>query len=127
MAIDMAIPELPRDCGKRLIAHYIHQTAIDEPHRVCISRPLTSEPHDGFEDITFSQLDKAIDVASNWVEKHAGIGENFDCIAYIGPHDLRYILLMIAAIKTGHKVCPPLHTSLRTDLLVIAFCAIATE
>ncbi|CCD55192.1 similar to NRPS-like enzyme [Botrytis cinerea T4] len=107
MAIDMAIPELPRDCGKRLIAHYIHQTAIDEPHRVCISRPLTSEPHDGFEDITFSQLDKAIDVASNWVEKHAGIGEDFDCIAYIGPHDLRYILLMIAAIKTGHKLFVP--------------------
>ncbi|KAF7951992.1 uncharacterized protein EAE97_001489 [Botrytis byssoidea] len=107
MAIEIAISELPRDCGKRLIAHYIHQTAIDEPHRVCISSPLTSEPRDGFEDITFSHLDKAIDVASNWVESNAGIGTDFDCIAYIGPHDLRYILLIIAAIKTGHKLFVP--------------------
>ncbi|KAF7898165.1 hypothetical protein EAF00_004611 [Botryotinia globosa] len=107
MAIDIAISELPRNCGKRLIAHYIHQSAIDEPHRVCISSPLTSEPRDGFEEITFSHLDKAIDIASNWVEKNAGIGTDFDFIAYIGPHDLRYILLMIAAIKTGHKLFVP--------------------
>ncbi|KAB8295043.1 hypothetical protein EYC80_006986 [Monilinia laxa] len=42
-------------------------------------------------------------VASFWIEEKLGTGENFQCIAYIGPHDLRYILLTIAAIKTGHK------------------------
>ncbi|QSZ36628.1 hypothetical protein DSL72_006509 [Monilinia vaccinii-corymbosi] len=107
MAKGIATSEIPSDCGKRLMPHYIHQTAIDEPHRVCISTPLTSEPRDGFEDITFSQLDKAIDVASVWVEEQLGIGKNFPCIAYIGPHDLRYILLTMAAIKTGHKLFAP--------------------
>jgi hypothetical protein len=75
-----------------------------------MSIPLTSKPRDGFEDITFHQLDKAIDVASVWVEDQFGIGKDFECMAYIGPQDIRYILLMIAAIKTGHKVCyPPLY------------------
>ncbi|KAJ8067330.1 hypothetical protein OCU04_004683 [Sclerotinia nivalis] len=107
MAINPETSEVPPDCGKRLAAHYIHQVAIDDPHRVCISIPLTSEPRDGFEDITFCQLDKAIDVASVWVEKQIGIGKDYESIAYIGPHDLRYIVLMIAAIKTGHKLFVP--------------------
>ncbi|THV50449.1 hypothetical protein BGAL_0150g00130 [Botrytis galanthina] len=119
MAIDPAISELPRDCGKRLIAHYIHQTAIDEPHRVCISRPLTSEPRDGFEDITFSQLDKAIDVASNWVENNAGIGTDFDCIAYIGPHDLRCEKFLFAKDSPiSRKIVNDIQT--KVDLQTIA-------
>ncbi|APA11657.1 hypothetical protein sscle_08g064270 [Sclerotinia sclerotiorum 1980 UF-70] len=107
MAINPETSEVPSDCGKRLAAHYIHQVAIDDPHRICISIPLTFEPRDGFEDITFCQLDKAIDVASIWVEEKIGIGKDYESIAYIGPHDLRYILLMIAAIKTGHKLFVP--------------------
>ncbi|KAF7861579.1 hypothetical protein EAF04_008141 [Stromatinia cepivora] len=107
MAIDPETSEVSPDCGKRLVAHYIHQFAIDDPNRICISIPLTSEPRDGFEDITFCQLDKAIDVASIWVEKQIGIGKDYESIAYVGPHDLRYIVLMIAAIKTGHKLFVP--------------------
>ncbi|KAI9641883.1 hypothetical protein NHQ30_009750 [Ciborinia camelliae] len=90
MAIDIATSEVPPDCGKRLIAHYIHQVAIDEPHRVCISIPMSSNPRDGFEDITFCQFDKAIDVASVWVEEQLGIGKDFK-----------------SAIKTGHKLFVP--------------------
>ncbi|TGO60194.1 hypothetical protein BOTNAR_0149g00190 [Botryotinia narcissicola] len=119
MATDIAISELPRDCGKRLIAHYIHQTAIYEPHRVCISSPLTSEPRDGFEDITFSHLDKAIDVASNWVESNAGIGTDFECIAYIGPHDLRCEKFLFAKDSpVSRKIVNDIQT--KVDLQTIA-------
>lgn len=116
MAIGFGTSEIPLNCGKRLIAHYIHQLAIDEPDRVCMSIPLTSEPRDGFKDLTFFDLDKAIDVASFWIEEHFGTGKDFECnlIAYIGPHDLRYIILTIAAIKTGHKVCQHLQQRVYT-------------
>ncbi|KAM3075334.1 hypothetical protein ACMFMG_007227 [Clarireedia jacksonii] len=103
----MAIPEFPPDCGKRPAACYIHQVAADDPERVCISIPLTLEPRDGFKDITFKQLDKAIDVASTWIETQFGIGQNFECLPYIGPQDLRYVLLMIASVNTGHKLFVP--------------------
>lgn len=71
---------------------------------MCISIPLTLEPRDGFKDITFGQLDRAVDVASAWIDTQFGISQNFETLPYIEPQDLRYVLLMIASVNTGHKV-----------------------
>lgn len=104
MAIGFGTSEIPLNCGKRLIAHYIHQLAIDEPDRVCMSMPLTSEPRDGFKDLTFFDLDKAIDVASFWIEEHFGTGKDFECIAYIGPHDLGHGLNKTVSQISSHNL-----------------------
>lgn len=37
---------------------------------------------------------------------------SFPTIAYIGPNDARYIVMMIACVKAGYKVSnPPMYTS----------------
>ena len=75
---------------------------------------LPKSDHDvshGYEDITFARLNYAISRACRWlmeaVEPHRKTKS--EPLAYIGPPDSRYIILAIAAIKTGFQVSSPLN------------------
>jgi acyl-CoA synthetase (AMP-forming)/AMP-acid ligase II len=71
--------------------------------------PKTTDPRDGFYDITYRILKRAIDRMSWAIEERLGkVSEENQVFGFIGPPtDWRYILLAFAAMKTGHTVFLP--------------------
>lgn len=91
----------------RLVPHVVSNQAAHSPEKIWGSLPKSdSDVSQGYEDITFARLNYAISRACKWlmeaVEPHRKA--KFEPLAYIGPPDSRYIILAIAAIKTGFQV-----------------------
>ncbi|KAF2019152.1 acetyl-CoA synthetase-like protein, partial [Aaosphaeria arxii CBS 175.79] len=61
----------------------------------------------GFRKITYKDLANAINGLALWIERTLGRGLNFETLVYLGPHDLRYILMLLAAVKAGYKMLFP--------------------
>ncbi len=94
----------PKDCGRRIIPKLIDEIACSAPQRPFISVPRSSHLEDGFEDISYSRFARAVNRCSWWIEKHLGKEKQTETIAYFGPLDVRYLVVLLAASKTGHVV-----------------------
>jgi hypothetical protein len=94
----------PPNCGQRLVPTIIDERASTHPTQPFASIPVTSSPQDGFRDINYAQLANAINRLAWWIEETLGKGVDQETLTYIGPNDLRYAILTVAAIKTGYKV-----------------------
>ena len=88
--------------GRRLIASRIDELAHQNPNAVWISIS-SARPAEGFRDVTWGEGANAINRAAWWLESKLGNGSGQGPIAYMGPQDIRYILLLVAAIKTKHR------------------------
>ncbi|KAK4693808.1 hypothetical protein P7C71_g3655, partial [Lecanoromycetidae sp. Uapishka_2] len=107
--------------GRRLIASRIDELARTDPERVWVSIP-SAHPRDGFRDITWAAGANAINCAAWWIKSELGLGQGLPTIAYMGPQDIRYLIILVAAIKTGYvfqhvfKVFPELQEFSPRDL-----------
>lgn len=90
--------------GRRLLLHILEHTAQTDPERVYASIPLTDHPKDGYRDVTFLDLSRAVNQATSWLETKFGRSSTFETLAYIGPPDIRYFILVLAASHIGYKV-----------------------
>lgn len=95
--------------GQRNIIDLIDERAAAEPSRTVLSLPRSSsDPTQGWEDLSYKDFANAINRFAHWIVKTVGVAKEGECptIAYLGPNDLRYLIVMAAAIKAGYKVCP---------------------
>ena len=53
--------------------------------------------------ITYSNLSDAVNRCAQWLEDRFGKSADFTTLAYAGPADYRYLIVTMAAAKTGHK------------------------
>ncbi|KAF4463402.1 transferase family [Fusarium albosuccineum] len=92
---------VPEQHGRRLIPQIADNLASLEPHRIIYSITKSSKISDGFQHVSARAFLKAIDKTA-W-RLHSQVGESsvVQTVAYIGPHDLRHILLMYACVKVG--------------------------
>ncbi|CAJ2500899.1 Uu.00g037520.m01.CDS01 [Anthostomella pinea] len=91
--------------GQRLLPVVIDELARDEPQRPWASLPLDdNDLTQGYEDISYAAFANAINKLSWLVEATIGRSTSFATIAYMGPSDVRYQMMQMAACKTGHKV-----------------------
>ena len=90
--------------GHRLIPQLIDERAVLKPQGSVWSLPKSSNLADGFRDISYGQVARAINKVAWWIDEQIGKSTTFEKLAYIGPPDLRYSILTIAAQKTGHTV-----------------------
>ena len=90
--------------GQRLLPSLVDEIALEDPNRVCISYTSLSGPKDGYHDVTFKTLAGAINKCAWWLDEYLGPVDSFETLTYVGPRDLRAMILMFAAIKTGYKV-----------------------
>jgi len=78
-----------------------------------------ASPHSygaGFKSVNYRQLANAVNGAAHWLERTlGGRSTTFETLAYVGPNDIRYMVLVLAAIKAGYKVCPGNRRHLRPD------------
>lgn len=101
-------PNPPLDYSKKLLPVAIDEIASNEPTRIWVSLPIDDwDLSQGFEDISFARLAKAVDRVAHAIEAQFGRSLTFDTIAYIGVPDVRYQIVQVAAIKTGYRVLLP--------------------
>ncbi|CAF9913655.1 MAG: hypothetical protein ALECFALPRED_008933 [Alectoria fallacina] len=89
--------------GRRLIPTLIDETAYANPNGIYCFLPKGTAVEHGFDSVTYNGLANAIDRCSHWMEAQLGRGQSFNTVAYLGPSDLLTTIIIVAAIKTGHK------------------------
>lgn len=89
--------------GRRTFPAEIDRQAKATPNKVFSSIPRSSDLSKGYQDVTMLDFAKAIDRTCEYLEPLIGYSANFDTVAYYGPPDLRYIIIIIALNKLGFK------------------------
>ncbi|CAK7213590.1 putative NRPS-like protein biosynthetic cluster [Sporothrix bragantina] len=130
----MAVPH--PDTGRRLLPHIADQVAADAPDRVLYEYPSSSADLDKpWTTVTAKQFADAVNRAAHWIRDTVGTPsdpspKNFPRLGYSGPPDLRYYIMVLAAVKAGYVM---LYTSLRNSpegdaaVLQAAECSIWLE
>ena len=96
---------IPADAGQRLMTAIIDELAISDPSRCFMSIPRTAKLEDGFRDISYASIARAIHRCAWWMESLLGKGMDFPTIAtYLNPMDFRHLILIFGSIKAGYKV-----------------------
>lgn len=92
--------------GQRIFVKLIDDIALNEPRRTLLSIPRSNDSKDGWQDLSFGMFANAVNRLSHWITDQAGLAQEgtFPTIAYIGPNDVRYLIVLAATIKTGYKV-----------------------
>ena len=92
------------DHGRRLLTHVIDERARNGHHRPYASIPISKNAEDGFRDVSYPTFANAINRCALWLNAGVGHSTRFEKLAYMGPNDLRYPILCIAANKIGYVV-----------------------
>ncbi|KAF1965986.1 acetyl-CoA synthetase-like protein [Bimuria novae-zelandiae CBS 107.79] len=90
--------------GKRLMPVMIDEISAKEPNRICFSFPRSIDLRAGFHDMTFQTFANSINKTARFIEREIGRSSMFETVMYIGHPDVRYFIVLLALIKTGHKV-----------------------
>jgi hypothetical protein len=90
----------------QLIPVILENRAKLDPHGIWARFPISSQSYkEGFRSATHLELLNAVNKVAWLIEETLGKSNNFETIAYLGLNDLRYAIVVLAAIKTGYKVC----------------------
>ncbi|KUI57302.1 Linear gramicidin synthase subunit D [Cytospora mali] len=89
--------------GSRLLPTVINETAASQPGLTYAYMPISNRLSDGFKAITFSDVATATNYMAAWIHHNLGLSTSFQTIAYMGPGDLRYVVIFLAAVKCGYK------------------------
>ena len=82
----------------------VDRLAIEDPKRVICWSPKGSRYSDGCETVTIADLARAINRAAHWFEESLGKSSNFETLAYMGPSDARYMIMILASVKAGYRL-----------------------
>ncbi|KAI1483617.1 acetyl-CoA synthetase-like protein [Daldinia eschscholtzii] len=89
-------------CQENLLPHVVDRLAQERPNAVYAEWVMDSQ----VVSITYAQLGNIINGLAWWiVEQLGGTGRydlHPDVLTYVGPNDVRYSALVLAAIKTGY-------------------------
>jgi len=103
--------DVPPNCGKRLLPAALDETAANEPTRIFVSVPKSSDISEGFRDIDYGTF-------ALWLREQVGQESEPKTILYFGPLDIRYLLVLLGAAKAGHIVSLPYEDSLSLSLFI---------
>lgn len=88
----------------RLLPCAIDDAAKSTPELVLAAIANTTEVSDGFRDITALEFANAVNCAAWYIDRSVGRSSTFETLTYIGPSDLCYPIIAVAAAKTGYKI-----------------------
>jgi acyl-coenzyme A synthetase/AMP-(fatty) acid ligase len=100
-----SMPEIDRSFEQsKLLVTAIEEKAKWMPNDTYMRYPRKDWETVGYRTISCMQYARAIDKVAYWLDELLGKTTQSDTIAYSGPNDPRYAIMMPAAIKTGRKV-----------------------
>lgn len=110
---------------QQLLPNVLERRAKVNPEGTFAKVPKSATTYElGFRTVTNLELHDAVNQVCWLLEKCWGKGQGFPTVAYMGPTDLRYSMVVLAGIKTGYKVstthcthcCGELNQSLVIDI-----------
>lgn len=91
--------------GSHLLPVVLENRALSNPHGAWAKFPVSEHTYaSGLRTATNLEVSNAVNKVAWLLEESLGRSQEFETIAYIGPFDLRYFIVVIAAIKVGYKV-----------------------
>lgn len=86
-----------------LLPNIIDHLARETPEALFAEYPVSPLSYEeGYRKVTYKDLANAINGAAWWLSEMLGPSKNHEVLTYIGPNDVRYTVLILAAIKTGY-------------------------
>ncbi|MCJ1251009.1 hypothetical protein MMC30_008240 [Trapelia coarctata] len=114
LIFDESSPPRPLHQKPQLLPHIVDGMARARPQAPYAELPVSPTSYDeGFVKVNYAAFANLVNGLAWWLKDTLGVGENFETLAYIGPNDVRYNGLMLAAVKTGYKT---LFTSPRNSI-----------
>lgn len=88
-----------------LMPHLVDQKARTDPAALYLEYPIDAADYrDGFRKISYGDFANAVNSLAWWLHETIGPSEVFETLAYVGPNDVRYPALILAAVKAGYVV-----------------------
>ncbi|KXT02248.1 hypothetical protein AC578_5081 [Pseudocercospora eumusae] len=106
-------PKNSQDYGRRLIPQILDDVAAVDPDRIVYSVAHFVDGCRDFRHITARSFARAVDKTAWWLQSQVAASSTIQPLGYIGPHDLRYILLAYGAVKAG---CSALYLSPKNNV-----------
>uniref|UniRef100_A0A093VKL3 Linear gramicidin synthase subunit D n=1 Tax=Talaromyces marneffei PM1 TaxID=1077442 RepID=A0A093VKL3_TALMA len=100
------ITTLERKYGRNVLPNMFDVKAKEASPRPYAYVLKTPNPSDGFDEVTYPMIANAVNRASWWLVNEVGLAEG-EVFGYMGPSDLRYLVLILASAKTGRKIMLP--------------------
>jgi len=95
-----------RHRSKQLINNIIDGTAKERPRALYAEIPRLSDSYEGgYRPITYRALANAINGVAWFLKENLGKREVNHTLAYFGPNDIGYVVMVLGAVKAGHRVC----------------------
>ncbi|KAK0105234.1 hypothetical protein ONS95_004375 [Cadophora gregata] len=90
---------------KRLMPHIIDERAKAGYSRPFALYPKSIDPSEGFHSISYARIANAVNRAAWWLDSGlTSQEEKENPFAYFGANDLRYVIFLMAMMKTGRKM-----------------------
>ncbi|KAH6675144.1 putative NRPS-like enzyme [Halenospora varia] len=96
--------------GRRLMPTILRDEAKRNPQRTFAIAAISNTVEDGFRQITFEEVARAVNYVSMWLQSRFEDGDpppRHATIAYIGVPDLRYNIFFYGAVQCRYKVFLP--------------------
>ena len=96
-----------KQSDNHVLVKLVEKIASEDPQRPFLSIPSSDNAQGDWKPVTFQQFNTAIDYLAHCLSQsitRKPDDEEFPTIAYIGPNDIRYCILLVAAAKTGFVV-----------------------
>jgi len=106
---------LPRSLQKDPDHGTLLISAIEEkvkwlPNETYMRYPAPDWEVQGYRTLTWANYGDSINKVAFWLDETLGKTTGNETVAYLGPNDLRYALLLPAVVKTGRKLLIPSDT-----------------
>jgi thioester reductase-like protein/acyl-coenzyme A synthetase/AMP-(fatty) acid ligase/aryl carrier-like protein len=92
---------------KHLLSELVQNRAATRPREIFAKVPRNNDYANGYRTVTNSTLVTAVDHVAGLITSTFGPSKDFQRIAYLGLHDLRYTIVVLAGIKTGYTMFLP--------------------
>lgn len=97
------------DPTKELLPHMVDYHATTNPNHVYAEFPVSPFTYeDGYRGISYQDLANAVNGLAWWLQENLGKPREqstIEVVPYLGPNDMRYFALIVAAVKAGYCVC----------------------
>ncbi|KAF4627987.1 hypothetical protein G7Y89_g10168 [Cudoniella acicularis] len=100
-------PKAPKSVHKtkQLLNNIVDGLARTRPQTLYGEIPVSPITYDaGYRKVTYRALANAINGVAWWLTKKLGRGKNFQSLCYIGWNDVRYVIMVLGAVKAGYKL-----------------------
>lgn len=103
----------PPDVSREVVPVLLDRLATEQPDAVLVTYSTGAGP----VPVTRKQYTNAVDNVAYWLEKELGKGDKSEGLAYFGSGggDVRYGIVMLAAVKAGFYVSAAWTRSVRNE------------